>query len=344
MSATPDTVLARPTRAFELDAFGGPEVLKLVERPTQPPGRGEMLVDVEAAGVNFGDVMIRRGEYLRDQPLSMAPGCEAVGRVALAGEGADIAPGTRVAAWVEAGGAYASRVIAPAGRVYPVPEDVPAAAIVAVFFQGTTADFALHRYGRLSSDETVLVHGAAGGVGGLAVQLAKHDGARVVATASSAEKREIAREHGADVVLDSADPDALLDRLMEATDGHGCDVVVDGVGGPMFEPSLRALAFGGRYVIAGSASQQPAMLDARRLLPRAQTVCGFILARISEEDPGEPARTLLRLCDLVREGALKPRCETLPLERAPEVHLSIENRTLAGKVVLNPDPNGGERA
>jgi NADPH2:quinone reductase len=306
------------------------------ERQTAPPDRGEVLVDVEAAGVNFADTMIRRGEYLRDQSLSMAPGCEVIGRVSVAGDGAPQVVGTRVAGWVEAGGAYADRVIVPAHRAYAVPDDLPAAAIAAVFLQGTTAEYAVHRYGRLKSRETLLVHGAAGGVGGLAVQLGKTAGARVIATASSQEKRDLVLEYGADLALDSRDPDNLTAQLRDATDGHGCDVIVDGVGGQLFKPSLRGLAVGGRYVIAGSASQGPTMLDARHLLPRNQMICGFILAHITEEDPGEPSRALLHLCDLVRTGALKPRYETAPLADAPAIHRRIEDRSLVGKAVLEP--------
>jgi NADPH2:quinone reductase len=331
-----DSALSKPTRGFVLDAFGGPEVMRLEERATRAPGQGEVLVDVEAAGVNFGDTMIRRGEYLRNQPLSMAPGCEVVGRIAIAGDGATIKTDRRVAGWVEAGGAYANRVIVPADRVYPVPDDLPAGAILAVFIQGTTADYALHRYGQMKQGEIVLVHGAAGGVGGLAVQLARIGDARVIATASSEEKRELAREFGADVVIDSEDAENLTARVLDATDQHGCDVIVDGIGGPLFEPSLRAMAVGGRYVIAGSASQQPAMLDARRLLPRNQTICGFILAHITEEDSGEPSRSLQHLCDLIRKELLVPRYETMPLDQAPAVHRRIEDRTLVGKVVLEP--------
>lgn len=331
-----DPALDRPTRGFVLDSFGAPEVMRLQESDTSAPGPDQVLVDVEAAGVNFGDTMIRRGEYLRDQPLSMAPGCEVVGRVAAAGTDVELVPGTRVAGWVEAGGAYADRVLVPAHRAYPVPDDLPAAAIVAVFFQGTTADYAVHRYGRLQTGEAALVHGAAGGVGGLAVQLAALAGARVVATASSDEKRELAREQGADVVLDSRRPEALTAGVREATGGRGCDVVVDGVGGPLFIPSLRAMATGGRYVIAGSASQQPATFDARHLLPRNQSVYGFILAHIADEDPEEPRRCLLRLCGLVRDGALRPRYETVPLTDVVDVHRRIESRTVSGKVVLVP--------
>jgi NADPH2:quinone reductase len=324
------------SRGFVLSAFGSPEVLELREVDVPPPGPGQVLVEVEAAGVNFGDTMIRRGEYLRNQPLSMAPGCEVIGRVEAVGDGGQATPGSRIAGWIEAGGGYAERVLVPEHRIYPVPDDLPAAAIASVFFQGTTAYYAVHRYGRLKRHETLLVHGGAGGVGGLAIQLGRITGARVIATASSEGKQSLCLEYGAEAAFDSRELDALTARLREATDGRGCDVIVDGVGGPLFMPSLRAMAVRGRYVIAGSASQQPAMLDVRHLLPRTQSICGFILADIAEEDPSEPAKTLKKLCDLIRDGALKPRYETVPLADAPDVHRRIEDRSLVGKVVLEP--------
>jgi NADPH2:quinone reductase len=329
-----DNGLSRPTRGYVLDAHGGPEVLRLEVRATLPPGPGEVLVDVEVAGVNFADTMIRRGEYLRNQPLSLGPGSEAVGRISAVGAGVEVPLGARVAAWVEAGGAYADRVIVPAHRVYPVPDDLPAAVIAALFIQGTTADFAVNRFGRLQPGETLLAHAAAGGVGGMAVQIAKGLGARVLATASSDEKRAIAREHGADAVLDSTDIDGLTEAIRAETGERGCDVVVDGVGGPLFKPSLRALAVRGRYVIAGSASQEPALMDARHLLVRNQCVCGFILAHITDEDPGEPSRSLTRLCDLARAGRVRARVESLPLEDAAEAHRLMESRGVTGKLVL----------
>jgi len=325
-------------RTWVLDAHGGPDVLRLAEGPIPVPGDGQLLVEVEVAGVNFGDTMIRRGQYLRDQPLGFAPGLEAVGRVSEVGVGVEPSrAGTRVACFVEAGGAYATHVVAPAHRAYPVPDDLDAGAICTVFFQGTTAHYALHRYGRLAAGETVLVHGAAGGVGGLAVKLAKLGGAAVVvATASTTAKRERALADGADVALDSGAPDALTAAIRAATGGHGADVVVDGVGGRLFAPSLRALARRGRYVVVGSSSQEPAMLDVRRLLPRTQTVCGFILADVAAEDPAEPLRTLTHLCDLVRAGRLQPRYETAPLDQAAEVHRRMDARLVTGKVVLRP--------
>lgn len=321
-------------RRVVIDSFGGPEVLRLERAEAAQPSLGEVLIEVEVAGVNFGDTMIRRGEYLRHQPLSMSPGCEAVGRVVAVGAGTERQLGTRVAAFIEAGGAYADRVLAPAAATVAVPEDLPAAAIAAVFLQGTAAHWAVHRYGRTAPGETVLVHAAGGGVGGLAVQLARLAGARVIATASRVEKREAARRLGADAVLDSSHPDELAAAVREATDGRGADVIIDGVGGPLFTPSLDALAVNGRYVMAGSASQSPAEFDARRLLVRGQCVCGFMLARVVEVDPSEPGRTLLELCDLLRAGSLTPTVETVPLERAADAHRRLDERSVTGKIVL----------
>lgn len=323
-----------PGRRVVLTEFGGPEVMRLEEAPIREPGARELLIEVEVAGVNFGDTMIRRGEYLRDQPLAMGPGCEAVGRVVAAGPGATTVPGSRVAAFVEEGGAYADRVIAPEAAAVVVPEDLPAALIAAVFLQGTTAHWAVHRYGRTAPGETVLVHAAGGGVGGIAVQLSKLAGARVVATASSDRKRAAAVRLGADVALDASEPGRLPAAVREATDGRGADVVVDGVGGPLFDPSLEALALNGRYVVAGAASQAPAMLDARHLLVRGQHVCGFMLARVMEIDPSEPGRTLLELCDLLRTGAIDAPVETMPLAEAAEAHRALDERRVTGKIVL----------
>jgi NADPH2:quinone reductase len=332
------------SRAYVLEEFGAPEVMRLGERPAPLPGPGEALVGVEVAGVNFADTMIRRGEYLRDQSLSLTPGSEVVGRVIEAGAGVEIATGTRVAGWVEAGGAYADHVLVPVDHLYAVPDTLPAGVIAAVFLQGTTAEYALHRYGRLRPGEVVLIHAAAGGVGGLAVQLAKLAGARVIATASSHAKLEVAREQGADVLIDSSDEETLAERLSRATEGRGCDVIIDGVGGSLFDSSLSSLAFGGRYVIFGAASQQPSILDARRLMVRGQSVCGFILARVIESDPAEPSRALDALCALVHDSQLFPRYEVLTLEQAPEAHRRIEARTVSGKLLLAGAYADGELA
>jgi NADPH2:quinone reductase len=183
--------------------------------------------------------------------------------------------------------------------------------------------------------EHVLVHAAAGGLGGVCTQLAAAAGATVVATASTEAKQAIARENGAAFAF-APDPQTLRDRVRELTDGRGCDVVIDGVGGPLFAPSFEALANRGRYVVAGSTTQEPAMLDVRRLMPRNQTVVGFIVRRVIEVESAEPHATIDLVVDLVRSGSLRLPLTTLPLEQAAEAHRLLESRESTGKVVLAP--------
>lgn len=307
--------------------------MRLVTEPLPAPGPNEVLVAVEAVGVNFADTIVRRGEYRRNQPLSFTPGFEVAGRVQASGPGVELAEGSPVAVFMENGGGYADHVIAPASRVYPVPEDVPAVLVAAVFLQGVTAWYAVHRYGRVAPGEHVLVHAGAGGLGGLAIQLVRLAGAVPIATASTKAKLDVARASGAEVAVPS-EPAALVPRLHNATGSRGCDVVIDGVGGPLFEPSMQALARGGRYVVVGSASQEPAMLDVRRLMPRAQSVAGFVVARVAEQSPEEPKAALWKLCELVRDGDLKLRVDVMALSEALEAHERIEARRHTGKIVL----------
>jgi len=315
---------------IKIDRFGPPEVMQLVREPLPEPSPGQVLVAVDAAGVNFADTLMRRGEYRRDQALPCTPGIEVAGRV-VSGDGAP-APGARVVAFLEDGGGYADHVLAPAHRVYPIPDDVDPVQAAAVFLQGVTAWYALHRFGRVREGDCVLVHAAGGGVGGLAVQLAALAGARVIATASSEEKLRLAQEHGAQALV--ADPAALTGEVRALAGGGGCDVVIDGVGGDLFAPSLAALAKGGRYVVVGAASQQPATLDVRRLLPRPQAVAGCIVAGVLTESPEEPASTLDRLFELLLRGELRLALTDFPLEQAAEAHRLIEARAHAGKLVL----------
>jgi NADPH:quinone reductase len=326
--------MKRTRHAIEVNEFGGPEVLHIAVAELAPPGPEQVLVEVEAAGVNFADVLMRRGSYRRDQALPFTPGIEVAGRVVASGAGVSVGEGERVVAFLEHGGGYADLVLAPADRVYRVPDGLEPTVAAAVFIQGITASYAIQRYGRVQPGEWVLVHAAAGGVGGLAVQLAKAAGARVIATASSAAKLEVTSAHGADEVL-LADPATIQESVRKAT-GSGCDVVVDGVGGALFEPSLASLAAHGRYVVVGSASQTPSDLDARRLMPRALTICGFLVVRVLDQDPAEPGRSLERLADLYREGLLRVELSELPLAKAAQAHELIEARRHTGKLVLVP--------
>jgi NADPH2:quinone reductase len=315
------------------DAFGPPEVLVPVREPMPQPGSGEALVRVEAVGVNFADTMLRRGTYLRGQEPPVVPGMELTGTVLAAGEGVEVPEGDTVLGFLEGGGAYADHALVPGDRLYRVPADLPAPVRAALFVHGVTSWYAVHRFGRVQPGEHVLVHAAAGGLGGVCTQLAAAAGATVIATASTEEKQAIASENGASVAF-AADPEKLRDRVRELTGGRGCDVVIDGVGGPLFAPSYDALANRGRYVVAGSTTQEPAMLDVRRLMPRGQTVVGFIVRRVIEVEPDEPQATIDLVVEMLREGSLRLPLTTFPLEEAAEAHRLLESRQHTGKLVL----------
>jgi len=322
-------------RVVRLRAFGPPDVMEWAEGPAPARGDDEVAIAVEAIGVNFGDTMVRRGEYRRDQPLSFVPGFEVAGTVT-AGPADGPPVGATVVGFTEHGGGYADAVVLPRDHVLRVAEGVDATTAAALFTQGVTAWYAVHRYGRVAPGDAVLVPGGAGGLGALAIQLCAGLGARPIATASSEERRAIAREHGAVAAL-APDPDALTGAVRELTGGRGADVVVDGVGGALFAPAMRALAFGGRYVVVGSASQAPAVLDVRGLMPRGQTVCGFVVARVMEEDAGEPQRAFDAVQAAWRAGALRPRVTVLPAAEVARAHALIESRRATGKIVLAVD-------
>jgi NADPH:quinone reductase len=321
----------RTRRIVALDKFGPPQVMRWVTVEMPERGPDEVLIAVEAIGVNFADTMVRRGEYRRDQSLELTPGFEVAGRV-LEGPASGPPRGALVLGFTEMGGGYADTVVVPSDHVFTVAEGVGAENAAATFTQGVTAWYAIHRYGRVGPDQWVVVHGGAGGLGSLCIQLAADLGARPIATASTAEKRAIAARHGATVSV-PADPDTLT-AAIRAASGGGADVVIDGVGGPLFMPSFRALAFGGRYVVVGSASQQPATLDVRALMPRGQTVTGFVVARVAEEDPAEPQAAYDEVQKLLLGGRLRPQTQVMDASEVVRVHELIEDRTLTGKVVL----------
>jgi NADPH2:quinone reductase len=324
---------AATRRIVELERFGGPKVMRWVERSLPEPGPGEVVVAVEALGVNYGDSMVRRGEYRRDQPLDFTPGFEAAGRiVATAPGGPEV--GRRVLVFSPNGRAYADTLVHRADRVYEIPEEVPANVAAALFIQGTTAWYALHRFGAVRAGDTVLIHAGAGGVGSLAIQLALAAGARPLATASTAEKLAIARGHGAAEAF-LADPATLVAEVREATGGRGVDVVVDGVGGPLVAAGMRALGFHGRYVVAGAASQEAGEIDTRGLMPRNQSIHGFVTDRIIDRDPAEPRRALDAVLAAWAEGMLRPTLTALPAAELVRAHEELESRERTGKIVLD---------
>jgi NADPH2:quinone reductase len=307
--------------------FGGPEVLEPVELPDPVAGDGHVLVDVDAAGVNYADTHQAENSYLARQTLPFVPGAEVVGRTP---------DGRRVVALLPGGG-YAERAMAPVPTTFEVPDGVDDVAALALVLQGTTAWHLLRTSGRMTPGEVVVVHAAAGGVGTLAVQLAKAWGAgRVVATASSEAKRDLALELGADVALDPASPQ-LADELRRASGGRGVDVVLEMTGGPVFDASLDALAPFGRLVTYGMASRTPpAPVEAGRLMATSRAVVGFWLTHALRLPGGlEPAMT--DLFAAVAAGRLRAvDGGRYSLADARRAHEDLRARRTTGKLVLDP--------
>lgn len=323
----------RTRRQIALERFGAPDVMEWVEAPAPQRGPSDVLVSVEAIGVNFADTMVRRGEYRRDQPLTFTPGFEVSGRV-VEGPADGPPPGSAVLVFTEHGGGYADTVVAPLDHVFTVLDGVSPLEAAALFTQGVTAWYAVHRYARVEPGDAVLVTAGAGGLGSLCIQLCARASAIAVATASTPEKLEIARGHGAAHGVLS-DPAGLSDAVLAVTGPRGVDVVIDGVGGELFKSCMRVLAFGGRYVVVGSASRVPALLDVRALIPRGQTVVGFVVARVAEEDPAEPQRAFDEVQRLFLAGELRPQVTVMPAAEVRRAHELIESRELTGKVVLD---------
>src|SRR3954471_7497888 len=282
--------------AIQIKEFGGPEVLELVELPDPAPADGFELIDVTAAGVNYADTHQTEDSYLSSTQLPVVPGSEVAGRAA---------DGRRVAAFVGVGG-YAEKALAPRSLAFDIPEGVNDGAAVALLVQGLTAWHLLRTCARLAPGESVVVHAAAGGVGTLAVQLAKAWGAgRVIGTASSPDKRALAESLGADVTVDSDSPD-INAALREANDGNKVDIVLEMVGGPTFDGSLRALAPFGRQIVFGMASRTPPKpIEPNSLMMGSKTVMGFWLVDcLGRSDMLETP--MKELMDMTAAGTMRP--------------------------------------
>jgi NADPH:quinone reductase len=314
-------------RAIQIKEFGGPEVLQLVELPDPEPAAGFDVVDVTAAGVNYADTHATDNSYLQAQTLPQVPGSEVVGRTR---------DGRRVAALVGSGG-YAEKALAPSALSFDVPDGVSDGHAVALLVQGLTAWHLLRTCARLQPGESVVVHAAAGGVGTLAVQLAKAWGAgRVIGVASSPDKRELATSLGADVTVD-AGADDMNAALREANDGHKVDVVLEMVGGPTFDGSLRALAPFGRLIVFGMASRvPPTPIAPAGLMVGSKCVMGFWLVDCMK-DPRMLSEPMAELLAMTGNGTLRPVVgNSYPLQDARRAHEDMRARRTTGKVVLEP--------
>lgn len=321
-------------RVVRVDRFGGPEVLSASEAPDPVAGPGEVVIGVAAADVLFLETMVRRGEagdYFDVQP-PYVPGGGVAGEVISAGDGVDESwIGRRVLAATE-GGVYSERVLAAAENLIPVPDDVDLRDAAALLHDGRTAA-GLFEASRTRSDEWVLVTAAGGGLGILLVQLARAAGARVVAAARGQRKLALAREHGAEIVVDYTDP-GWPEQVLAATGGAGVDVVFDGAGGQIGRDAFEVTARGGRFSAHGTPSGAFAEIDPAEAERRGVTVRGIEHAQFS---PEEVTRLVGRALLDASTGRIKPVIgQTFPLERAAEAHAAIEARRAIGKTLLLP--------
>ena len=321
-------------RAVVCEAFGGPEVLALREVPDPPPpGPGEVQVRIAARGVQYVDVLMLAGKYqFRPEP-PFVPGNEAAGEIAAVGpDVAGLRPGDRVMTRLRLG-AFAERANLPAANCDKVPAGMSLEE-AAVFRSATmTAYHALLQRGRLKAGDRVLIHGAAGGIGIPAIQLAKLYGAEVIATASSEEKRAICLEEGADYAI--AYEGGFRDRVMELTQGRGVDIIYDPVNGPSFEESLRCLAWCGRILILGFLGGAPAQARTNYLLIKGIEAIGVRIGGLLEAAPELAEQNTRTLLGLAAEGKLKPCLwRTLPLAEAAAAVQALIDRQVVGKAVL----------
>src|SRR3954451_22656445 len=313
-------------RCIQIEEFGGPEVLEVADLPKPEPGEGEVLIEVSRAGINFADTHQRENSYLARYEVPLV----------LGGEVARTTPdGTRVVALLRSGG-YAEYAVAPEATVFPIPDGVDDGAALALIIQGLTAWHLFRTSAKLAEGESVVVISGAGGVGSLARQPAKPFGAgRVIATASTEEKRAKTLELGADAAVDPAEED-LKGALIEANEGRPVDVVLEMSGGRVFEQSADALAPFGRIVAYGIASREPNTVDTGRLMRKSRTVIGFWLMHcLGRRDMMEEA--LADLFDRAARGGLVPQMgDTYGLSEVRQAHEDLQGRRTSGKLLLDP--------
>ena len=313
-------------KAIQITEFGGPDVMHLVDLETPTPGPGQELITVSSIGINYADTHQTENSYLFPQKLPLIPGVEVVGTTG---------SGVRVLALVEGGG-YAQEVVTYSAAMVPVTEGVSDEQALCMLVQGSTAWHVLKTFGHLQPGETVVVHAAAGGVGTIAIQLAKMWGAKVIAVASSEGKRALATSLGADAVVD-ATQENLGEAIRAANGGKRVNLVLEMVGGKTFDDSLEILAPFGRLVVYGMASRvAPTIIQPASLMGGSKTITGFWLQHCFGKK--ELMNDVIeQLFALVVEGKLKPVIgATYPMSQAAIAHKAMRSRETTGKITLDP--------
>ena len=322
-------------RAVEVTEFGDAGTMTVREVEPPKPGAGEVRIEVRAAGINFADIMQRRGHYHGGPEPPYRPGMEVAGVVDAVGEGVNREVGEPVVSLVDGGG-YAEYAVADARGLLEIPGEMGFEAAAGFPVQWLTAHNCLFEWGDVEAGETVLVHAAAGGVGSAAVQLADEAGAEVIGTASTDEKLAMASDLGMDHGIRYTETDFVA-RVDELTDGEGVDLVLDGIGGETTDRSLDALRSFGRMVSFGAASGEPGRPNTADLLFGNKTVVGYHLGRALRQHPMRVMGAVPELTGLLGDGTLEVQVgHTFDLADAAEAHRFIEDRKSSGKVVLMP--------
>jgi len=321
-------------KAVVCKQFGPPESLLIEDLPSPRAGPGEAVISVKAASVNFPDVLIIQNKYQFKPPLPFSPGSELAGVVKEVGDGVGgFKPGDKVIAFTTYG-AFAEEVKTEAARLLPLPQGMDFVTGAAFLLTYGTSDHALRDRGALRAGETLLVLGAAGGVGLAAIEIGKALGARVIACASSAEKLAVCRSHGADDGINYATED-LRERIKALTDGRGVDVVYDPVGGPYSEPAFRSLAWRGRLLVVGFAAGDIPKLPLNLALLKGASLVGVFWGDFARREPKEFAASVRQLGEWYRQGKLRPHVsQTFPLEKAADALNLMAARQVKDKVVL----------
>lgn len=328
-------------KAIVCKAFGPPESLVFEEVPPRAPGRTEVRIAVKAAGVNFPDTLIIQGKYQLKAEPPFTPGGEIAGEVVEVGEKVKhVRPGDAVAAIVPTGG-YAAEAIAAGEAVMPLPRGMDFKDAAAFPFVYGTSLHALKQRANLKAGETLLVLGAAGGVGLTAIEIGKALGARVLAGASTAEKLALAKEHGADAVFNYT-TDTIKAKVMEFTGERGIDVVYDPVGADFAEQAVRSMAWNGRYLVIGFAGGRIPAVPLNLALLKGCSLVGVFWGAHTRREPAVHAQNLEALFTLFKEGKIRPHLTELQgLERFGEALDLLNGRRSTGKVVIRVAPGEG---
>jgi NADPH:quinone reductase len=316
----------------------GVDALQWKELPTPEPGAGQVRIRIEAASLNFPDLLIVQNKYQMKPPLPFVPGSEYAGVIEAIGEGVKhLKPGQRVACLSGTGG-FGTHTLAPAALCMPLPEGFPAVDAAAFIMIYATSHHALIDRAQLKAGETVLILGAAGGVGTAAIQIAKAAGARVIAAASSDDKCALCKQLGADATINYSThtPQAgLRDEIKRLTDGKGPDVIYDPVGGDFAEPAFRSIAWRGRYLVVGFASGPIPSLPLNLTLLKGASIVGVFWGDFARREPQANAAMMQTLAQMYAKGQIKPLVDqTLPMRELPRAYAIMGSRSVKGKLVL----------